>query len=1047
MNDRAIDIDPAADGTCAWILEQKTYLSWLSKGHSFLWIKGKPGSGKSTLLKYVLESLKQYKPLSTDKTITVSFFFHGRGTESQRTPLGLYRSLLHQLLEQFPTSLSDVVQTFGGRRENQGEPGKKWNWRPLELQAFLETSLPKVLEKFGVRIVVDALDECGEKAATDLVKFFQRLRSKCSSSKNPLNICFSCRHFPMVSLGNGFEICVEDENHQDIKKYIRGELQGLIEQDKELEVLEDEIISRSSFVFQWVSLVLERALSQYNEGCSLLDILQRLRDTPTELHSLYENILQHLCHSQEKQAGSLHLIQWVCFATRPLSITELRFAMVCDWNTSYMSREQFESSPDFVRDDSKMERRIKALSGGLAETKPHTDGKQVVQFIHQSVKDYLTEGGLYVLDTCSESADAIIGRAHFRLSRTCIKYFAMVEIYQWMAKLMNDFNIMEYEKGDVLREEFPFLRYSLEFWGQHAKLAEERNIPQEDLLYYWYWPSPQFIQAWIRACNFISLRFDHASDFESTLLHVASAYGLASVVGAILKGYSDTEKPVSLKDGGNREPLHHAAAGGHVLVAKILLELGNVDPDPVDVNGRTPLTEAADNGHDDFLSLLIQTGDVYINCRDDDGATALTHAAGQGHENVVGLLMQCESIDTGLKDEEGLSALSRAAESGHMNIVKLLIGHNPMDLATEDKLAIVAAASGGNSDIVKLMLESSEVDINYSPDGGIAALVFAARRGYKNIVSCLLRCTGIDVNCMDEFGRTTLSYAAEEGWGDIVASLLAFSDIDIECKDEDGMTALAFAARKGHGNVVRVLLECSGVDPNAKDRRGQTILSHAARYTLRDVVNLLLRSEGVDVNSKDRDGKTALSWVAEDGNEEMVELLLHCDDIDVECPEDTGMTALSLASYEGHKSVVGLLLPRSNANIKDDQGMTALAWASRKGKESVVELLLGCNGIDKTAMDNDGMTALAWASRKGHETTLRRLLQESAIDINAKDENGMTALAWASRKGREDTVKVLLEEHEIDITSEDNEGMTALSWAMKGTHESVVELLKSHGTS
>lgn len=1046
MNDRGIDINPAADGTCAWILEQKAYLSWLSQGQSLLWIKGKPGAGKSTLLKYILQSLPQHKPLCSGRAITLSFFFHGRGSEIQRTPLGLFRSLLHQLLKRFPTSMSDVVQTFKSRLEDQGDPGEKWNWRPLELQAFLESSLPKVLEQSAVRIVVDALDECGEKAATDLVKFFQRLRSKCSSSRNGLNICFSCRHFPLVSLEDGFEIRVEDENHQDIKKYIRDELREFVEQDKELEVLEDEIIARSSYVFQWVNLVLARALSQHNEGCSLLHILERLRDTPTELHSLYEDILQHLSHSQDKRAQSFHLMQWICFAIRPLSLTELRFAMIADWNTSFMSREQFRSSPNFVDDDTKMEKRVKALSGGLAEIKLHNDGKRVVQFIHQSVNDFLTEGGLRVLDIFSQPLDVAIGQAHFRLSRSCIKYFAMVEIYQCMASLSYDLAIQPSEEGSVLRKEFPFLEYSLDSWGQHAHFAEGKNIGQEDLLYYWYWPSAEFFQAWIRACKLIFRASPNRLGSGSTLLHGASAYGLTSTVGAILRGCPNLEEVVKSKNRRRREPLHYAAAGGHETTAKMLLELGNADPDPSDDSDITPLAEAARNGHRGLLKLLIETGRVDINSRSGSGRTPLLWAAKEGHESVVRLLLQCKGIDIGPKDKDEMSALSWAAAGGYMNLVKLLIDFNPINLATQEKWALLLAASGGHSGIVKLLLENSEVDINYSVDNQ-TALLFAAQRGYDDTVDLLLKCPGIDVNCKDGFGMTPLSYAAEGGSDHMVVSLLECNGIDIGSKDEDGMTALAFAARKGCENVANMLLRCPGVDLNTKDIRQRTILTFAAGHTWRDAVNLLLESGDIDINCRDQDGKTALSWIAEYGNEEMVVLLLQCGDIDIDCPDNDGMTALALASSEGHKGVVELLLPGSNVNIEDNGGKTALAWASKKGHKSVVKLLLGSSDVDKNTKDGHGMSALAWASRKGHENTVRLLLQDSAIDVNSKDETGMTALAWAARKGRENVVKTLLETGGFDINSKDNDGMSALEWAMKESYENVVELLKSHGTS
>jgi hypothetical protein len=74
-----------------------------------------------------------------------------------------------------------------------------------------------------------------------------------------------------------------------------------------------------------------------------------------------------------------------------------------------------------------MKRRVQTLSRGLAEVTPPF-GAQVVQFIHQSVKDFFVEKGLSALDSSLTSTDLAIGTAQSRLSRICIRYLAMEEI-------------------------------------------------------------------------------------------------------------------------------------------------------------------------------------------------------------------------------------------------------------------------------------------------------------------------------------------------------------------------------------------------------------------------------------------------------------------------------------------------------------------------------------------------------------------------------------------------------------------------------------------
>ena len=97
MHDRARDIDRAVNGTCQWLLEHETYKKWAASNSGLLWVKGKPGSGKSTLLKHALKNKKQ-EAQSNSSDLVLSFFFHGRGDELQKTHLGFFRSIVHQVL-------------------------------------------------------------------------------------------------------------------------------------------------------------------------------------------------------------------------------------------------------------------------------------------------------------------------------------------------------------------------------------------------------------------------------------------------------------------------------------------------------------------------------------------------------------------------------------------------------------------------------------------------------------------------------------------------------------------------------------------------------------------------------------------------------------------------------------------------------------------------------------------------------------------------------------------------------------------------------------
>lgn len=225
MNVRGNDIKDQAPETCGWLLKHKNYKAWLGQHQGLLWIKGKPGAGKSTLLRYALQNAKQQA--SRNKEVIASFFFHGRGAPIQKNPLGLFRSLLHQLLDQLPDMLAELTLVYEKKCKTEGALGKEWEWHVTELQNFLQTTVPRVSTVHPMRIYVDALDECdgGEDVARELVAFFQRLTSPLAPAEVRLSMCFSCRYYSIVYLPRGLTICVEHDNGQDIETYVEDKFQ------------------------------------------------------------------------------------------------------------------------------------------------------------------------------------------------------------------------------------------------------------------------------------------------------------------------------------------------------------------------------------------------------------------------------------------------------------------------------------------------------------------------------------------------------------------------------------------------------------------------------------------------------------------------------------------------------------------------------------------------------------------------------------------------------------------------------------------------------
>ncbi|KAH7304480.1 putative Pfs NB-ARC and ankyrin-domain-containing protein, partial [Stachybotrys elegans] len=573
MESRSKDVDTATPGTCEWLLGHDTYKSWEQSSRGLLWIKGKPGSGKSTLLRHALNRIEADK--GRDNAIVLSFFFYGRGVELQRTPLGLFRSLLHQLLSQAPVALRDLVDTFEKNDKERGKLGEKWAWHLGDMQGFFQASIPKVLENRSVWLFVDALDESSNHA--EMIKKLQSLLWGLPTSSQ-FHICFSCRHDLNFDKSGEFKICLEDENEKDISTYVRFQLSTSSTSPELRESEIPKIITEEARgLFMWARLAMEKVLELDREGKGLREIEKEIRSIPPDLHDLYHELVDQMSETE----ASLKLIRWICFANRSLSPDELRWALVIDATPPPQSLEECRSKDDWISNTDRMKKRVQALSRGLVEVITSSD-TQVVQFIHQSVKDYFIDEGISILDQSSKpeapTAD-MEGHAHYQLSRACIRYLAMEEIGQSIS-----------HERDDMTSKFPFLHYAATSWVAHTKQSETRNVPQDDLLDYFGWPSEELVKRWVRIYQKLDRDSDDCPPEDTSMIHPVSRYQLIGPLRMILKAGTGIDK----RDGSGRTPLSWAAANGHEVVVKLLLGTDKAD----DNDGWTPLWWAARNGHE-----------------------------------------------------------------------------------------------------------------------------------------------------------------------------------------------------------------------------------------------------------------------------------------------------------------------------------------------------------------------------------------------------------------------------------------------------------------
>jgi hypothetical protein len=294
-----------------WQFPWTDFGKWLRAGQGIYWINGKPASGKSTLMKHIYDDrrtqgyLQQWSQKRTAGTVSfclATFFFWSTGTVMQKSQDGLLRSLLFQVLGQYPELIPLVfpvrwAQFYSGKL-SLGQEVHPDPWSSRQLHDALERLIRQTQYPLNMCFCIDGLDEFSEDTE-QLCLFFKRL----SAMSDNLKICVSSR--PWVAFKHNFEggasLRLQDLSANDISTYVHDKLNAsvaftqLAARDEDLtSKLTKEIVARAEGVFLWVKVVIRILLQGVNNWDTIPQLLARLESLPTELNDLYQLMLTQI---------------------------------------------------------------------------------------------------------------------------------------------------------------------------------------------------------------------------------------------------------------------------------------------------------------------------------------------------------------------------------------------------------------------------------------------------------------------------------------------------------------------------------------------------------------------------------------------------------------------------------------------------------------------------------------------------------------------------------------------------------------------------------
>lgn len=739
----------------------------------------------------------------------------------------------------------------------------------------LKQTLTHAIRKLGRRsltIFVDALDECNDDEAEDMIFFFEDLCELAQGMQAQLRICFSSRHYPHIEIKKGVSVILEDEvgQEEDIKHYIKSKLR--LRMSKQAESLQSEILEKSSLIFLWVVLVIDILNSEY-PGKPIEKMRKRLREIPKKLADLFEMILTR---DRENPEVLQLCLQWILFATRPLKPQELYFAVHFGFDKECSGRWDQEAV-----DSDALKTFVRSSSKGLAEVTRNKASE--VQFIHESVRDFLL--GKYSGQWSEAASSNFEGHGHQVLRDCCL-----AQVFNTTVYIPDDSTELTAQLRDDVRLMFPFLEYAVLNVLRHANSAQRHGKEQSDFL------GGFPVHKW-RILNNAMERFEirrHGS--RVTLLYILAEKNLA----ALIKVYPRVVSCFDYRIGNERygPPIFAALATGSDDAVQALLEvqaraeppapplheLCKQYPERKRMKLRYDFVFSKRKGvahyihqHGDLILLvfLLILTRLNVNCKfpDGSGKPLLWNAVEQGQDDMARILVR-NGAEVNIRDKRGTSLLWYAVSGNREGIVKVLLeeGADPKfrnsDYSPDTSYPLFTAIRRGNYSIVKLLLEHG-AELESMDADGWTPLGYATSLHHHSIIKLLLE-HGADIEGRTSDGRTALGCAAVCGHN-LVAGLLLELGAEVDAKDPGGGSPLLNAAVFGHGAVARLLLENNAV-VDLPDNHGRTPLFYAA-YNGRTAVVLLLLEKGARADLADNEGHTPLSVAAQNGHEVVTELL------------------------------------------------------------------------------------------------------------------------------------------------------------------------------
>jgi len=391
-------------------------------------------------------------------------------------------------------------------------------------------------------------------------------------------------------------------------------------------------------------------------------------------------------------------------------------------------------------------------------------------------------------------------------------------------------------------------------------------------------------------------------------------------------------------------------------------------------------------GNQSDVEKILNDRPTLVNFRDYDRRTALHIAASEGQAGICHYLIQ-KGARVNRGDRWGGFPLDDAHRHRRSDVVNLLREHGAKFGSTSQTVNLITAASEGNAEEVRTLLEFGSMDLNQGDYDHRTALHLAANEGHFEVVKLLCE-AGADVNVKDRWGDRPMDDAKKAKKNsaaimDILSGAVAVSSADQpaarmhDLKDQRGKQTMVsqLEQRKDEGMtqlpVQEFAMGCS--------------LLHQAALGNELVLEKILLERPTLVNFRDYDRRTALHIAASEGQLDICQFLVtKCARINR--VDRWGGSPLDDAHRHRHADVVKFLREQGGKFGSTSQATNFITAASEGDREEV-QAFLDFGSVHLNQGDYDHRTAIHLAAGEGH-LEIVRMLCEAGANVNVEDRWG-----------------------------------------------------------